>query len=84
MHVAIALWIALTVASFNRMLGKLAFAYFAVIWFGSIYLGWHYFMDGIGGIAIALAAWGIAGRRIPSAAAPRLWRRAVGGRAVET
>lgn len=60
MHVAIALWIALSVQSFNQRMGYIAHTYFAVICFGSVYLGWHYAMDGIGGSFIAMAAWWIA------------------------
>jgi hypothetical protein len=66
MHVAIATWVALTAMSFNRHLGKLAVAYWALIWFGSVYLGWHYVMDGFGGIIISLVAWRAAGQLIRS------------------
>jgi membrane-associated phospholipid phosphatase len=66
MHVAIATWIALSAMSLNRRLGTLAVVYWAVICFGSVYLGWHYVMDGLGGIIISLVAWGAAGQLVPS------------------
>ena len=34
-------------------------AYFVVILFGSVILGWHYLMDGLAGIAVAYACWKI-------------------------
>ena len=35
-------------------------AYVALIWFGSVHLGWHYFSDGVAGIAGALLVWWMA------------------------
>ena len=32
-------------------------AYFCVILFGSVILGWHYFVDGLMGMAVAFACW---------------------------
>jgi membrane-associated phospholipid phosphatase len=57
MHVAISLWIALVLRSFRRSLAVVGFAYFAIISVGSVLLGWHYAIDGLAGIAIALLAW---------------------------
>ena len=65
MHVAIATWIALSAMSMNRRLGTLAVLYWAVICFGSVYLGWHYVMDGLSGIIISLVAWAAAGQLMP-------------------
>ena len=47
-HVATTAWIAI---SFRHWL---SYAYLAVIFFGSIILGWHYAIDGVAGIAGAL------------------------------
>lgn len=57
MHVAIATWLALMSNSFDKRLGMLGWFYWTCIMFGSVYLGWHYIADGIGGSMIAVAAW---------------------------
>ncbi|MEZ5998310.1 MAG: phosphatase PAP2 family protein [Hyphomonas sp.] len=36
-------------------------AYFGVILFGSVILGWHYFIDGLMGAAVAFACWKLCG-----------------------
>ena len=53
-HVATTAWIAI---SFRHWLG---YAYLAVIFFGSIILGWHYAIDGVAGIAGALICYAFA------------------------
>ncbi|HEU4498556.1 MAG TPA: phosphatase PAP2 family protein [Sphingomicrobium sp.] len=54
LHVAGAAWVAAVVTSFSRKLGPVAWAYFGLILLGSVYLGWHYALDGIAGLVIAL------------------------------
>jgi hypothetical protein len=54
MHVAIAAWFALALK--ERGLGWVGIVYAAAIFFCSIVLGWHYSLDGVAGIAIALVA----------------------------
>jgi hypothetical protein len=39
----------------------MGWTYLGLIWFGSVHLGWHYFTDGIVGIAGALLVWRLAG-----------------------
>jgi hypothetical protein len=51
LHVAIALWVALVFRHW------LAWAFFAVIWIGSVHLGWHYFTDGLVGSLGTLGIW---------------------------
>ena len=53
-HVATSAWIALTFRNW------LAYAYLAVIFLGSIVLGWHYALDGIAGIFGAVLCYGLA------------------------
>ena len=57
LHVAGAAWIALTVSSYTRRLSIAAWGYLAIILFGSVSLGWHYAIDGIVGVILALGAW---------------------------
>ena len=59
-HVAIAAWVALAVRSLFRPLAIIGWAFFAVIMVGSVYLGWHYAVDGIAGALAALVAWKLA------------------------
>ena len=54
MHVAIAAWIAIVMR--DRGLAWLGFVFLGGIFAGSVILGWHYTLDGIAGIAVALVA----------------------------
>ncbi|HKX91806.1 MAG TPA: phosphatase PAP2 family protein [Sphingomicrobium sp.] len=60
LHVAAAVWIALVWNSFDRRIGAVGVVYASIILFGSVLLGWHYFVDGIAGILITLVAWAAA------------------------
>jgi hypothetical protein len=57
LHVAASLWIALVWRSYHRVIGIVAFVYFATILVGSVLLGWHYGADGIAATAITAIAW---------------------------
>jgi hypothetical protein len=59
-HVAGALWTAQVWNAWNRKLGLFGFIWFAIIFVGSVLLGWHYAVDGIAGILMAVAAWAVA------------------------
>lgn len=54
LHVAIAAWFALVLA--HRGWRWVGIAYAAAVWACSIILGWHYAVDGLAGILIALGA----------------------------
>lgn len=57
LHVAGAAWVAAVVSSYSRRLAPVAWAYFVLILMGSIYLGWHYALDGLAGMLITIFVW---------------------------
>jgi hypothetical protein len=61
MHIAMACWLALTIRAAWPRAQFAGWAYLALIWFGSVHLGWHYFSDGVVGVAAALLIWRLAG-----------------------
>lgn len=63
-HVAMAAWVVIAVRALWPRLLFVAGAWYAVILFGSVYLGWHYLIDGIAGSLIALFAYRLVQRRV--------------------
>lgn len=63
-HVAGALWTAQVWYAWDRRLGAFGFLWFFIILIGSVLLGWHYAVDGIAGILMAVGAWAVAPRII--------------------
>ena len=61
-HNALAGLFALAAFQINRTAGWIAGCYAALIWLGSIHLGWHYALDGIVGIALTYGIWIACGR----------------------
>ena len=61
MHNAQAALFAVFAYSLNRRFGHAMLAYAALVFVGSIHLAWHYAVDGIAGIAGALAIWWVCG-----------------------
>jgi hypothetical protein len=57
LHVAIALWFALAVRAYAPRLSFVGFAYYALIFVGSVLLGWHFFADGVAATVLTLLAW---------------------------
>ena len=57
MHCASAALFALFGFSLNRKLGWALTGFAIMICVGSVYLGWHYAVDGIAGIAIGIGSW---------------------------
>jgi hypothetical protein len=60
-HVAVSLWIYLVARTMAPRAAKLAFAYFVLIWLGSVQLGWHYAADGLAGAVGMPGVWKLAG-----------------------
>jgi len=46
----------------NRILGMILTIYTAIIWLGSVHLGWHYFVDGLIALLVLAVIWYAAGR----------------------
>lgn len=61
-HNGLAALFALAGFAIHRRLGWVMTAYAALIWIGSIHLGWHYAIDGLVAIALACGIWRMAGR----------------------
>ena len=57
LHVAICLWIFLTVRTMAPRASPLALCYFVFVWIASVQLGWHYVSDGLAGALGMLAIW---------------------------
>jgi hypothetical protein len=62
MHLAIVTLNALMLGSLNRWAGLAGWAYVALILIGSVYLAWHYAIDGYFSIAVVPLIWWLAGR----------------------
>ena len=62
MHIAMACWLAMTIRAAFPRFQWVGWTYLALIWIGSIHLGWHYASDGAVGVAAALLVWRVAGR----------------------
>jgi hypothetical protein len=62
LHVEMAATCACLGFAVNRALGWLLTVFTAGILVGSVHLGWHYAIDGIAGIALAVLFWGISAR----------------------
>src|SRR3546814_20498821 len=60
-----------------RPLGWVVAAYAALLWVGSIHLGWHYAIDGMVSIALTFALWQVTGRIADRLERPILTRPAV-------
>jgi hypothetical protein len=74
LHVAIALWFALAVRAYAPRFSFVGFTYYALIFVGSVLLGWHFFADGMAATVLTLLAWRIAAW---NSAVPRESRRAL-------
>lgn len=72
MHLAIATLNALMLRRISRLGSNLAWGYVGCLLFGSVYLGWHYALDGYYSIAAVLIIWWAAGKIArPNAPSPQ-------------
>lgn len=71
LHVANATLLVLLASRVHRWLKWAALAYCAVILFGSVYLGWHYAVDGYFSIAATVLIWKVVGWALRASARPR-------------
>ena len=61
-HITTATWVVLAAWALKSRLLPLAVIWWTVMLVGSVYLGWHYLLDGIAGVAIAYLCWAVQGR----------------------
>lgn len=62
MHLTIAATLTCLGFAVNRIVGWLAAAFTLTILIGSVHLGWHYAIDGIAGIVLAVVLWMVSAR----------------------
>lgn len=62
MHNGLATLFAIVAFQFSRSAGWAMTAYAALIWLGSIHLGWHYAVDGPVAALVAIGIWRVSGR----------------------
>lgn len=67
MHVAIAWLVVLYAFCIRRLAGILAFIFFALIQIGSVYLSWHYAIDGYVSVILVSVIWWLAGKYVSRA-----------------
>lgn len=91
MHVALATVVALYAWEWSRKLGFVAWVYVAFILCSSVYLGWHYAIDGYASIVVVSGLywalrvlmpnlgrlrWGLSARALPKALTAQIEKRA--------
>ncbi len=61
LHVATSILMTRAAFALNRRAGILLSLFSLVIWIGSVHLGWHYAVDGLVSLPLALAVWSLSG-----------------------
>jgi len=62
-HVAVSVWMFLAARTMAPRAAPYAAVYVALIWIGSVQLGWHYVSDGVAGALGMLAIWAVSSAR---------------------
>lgn len=65
-HVGLAMLNALFVREYSRRLGAVAFVYVAFVAVSSVYLAWHYAIDGYAAAAVAIVVYAVARKLVPA------------------
>jgi len=74
-HVSVAALYVLLARQCHRFLFGLALVFYGFILFGSVHLGYHYFVDGVVGTVCTIGIWWLAGRLVASGDAPETGSR---------
>ncbi len=75
-HNGLSVLFAIAAFRINRWVGYVMIGYAALIWVGSVYLGWHYALDGIVSAIATLAFWRFSGQLADAIARPvKPWSR---------
>lgn len=64
LHVGLVALNALFLSSLNRWLGVIGWAFAALIFYGSVYTGWHYAVDGCVSLMVVSMIWRITGHMV--------------------
>lgn len=66
LHVGMAAWCALVLRNYFPKLAWIGWGYTALIYVGSVHLGWHYATDGLVSLLLLWGAWVLAKRLLPA------------------
>ncbi|WP_298019699.1 phosphatase PAP2 family protein [uncultured Parasphingopyxis sp.] len=69
-HNGLSVLFAIAAFRFSRVAGYALSAYAVLIWVGSVYLGWHYGLDGIVSAVLVIGFWKLSGRLADAIARP--------------
>ena len=61
MHIVLVLIWMFAAWHIHKVIGLVMAAYTAIIWIGSVHLGWHYFVDGLVSLVVIWALWRVVG-----------------------
>ena len=61
MHIVLVLLWLFPAWHLNKYLGIIFTFYTAIIWVGSVHLGWHYFVDGLVSLVVISIIWRVSG-----------------------
>ena len=65
LHVGMAAWCALVLQKYSPKMAWLGWGYAAIIYIGSVHLGWHYATDGLVSLLLLWGGWSLSKRLLP-------------------